>query len=151
MSTRIWIDIYEQTMDAETDTPLASYQLFGNYDFPEELQNIVEKHTAVNEDYEFSFEINDAILNEIYFACDKACIRMNKDHPLTISIEKLAKPYIDTNRSMGEALLDIIDGNYYPLISAHFLKWLMDSRYISGILPGHFSIKEKYKIVFSRY
>lgn len=150
MSTRIWIDIYEKTMDEEIDIPLASYQLFGNYDFPKELQAIAERYTIVDEDYEFSFEINDDILNNIYFACDEACIRMNKYKPITLSIEKLAKPYLDANKSMGESLLDIIDGNYYPLISAHFLRWLIDSPYILGVLPGYFSIEEKYKVVFSR-
>lgn len=150
MSTRIWIDIYETAIDKETDIPLDSYQLFGNYDFPKELQDIAEKYTNLDENYEFSFEINNAILNEIYFACDKACIRINEYNPFILSIEELAKPYLEANKSMGEALLDIIDGNHYPLVSAHFLRWLMDSQYILGILPGYFKIKENYRIIFSR-
>ena len=147
MSNRYNVEVFD------SNKKLVDYiQLFGNNDYIEELHEFASKcgFDVDADDCYFSGTLDGNQLSELYKVVDKVCIDVNNESPLIIDAKYLYERYgINFSMSLGECLIEVVDGQYRVLQSAMLLMFMWRLNVIECWSRISIRVKKRYEVVFS--
>lgn len=142
MSNRYTLEIYNKE---KVNEPIKSYQLFGNNDYIDVIQDFVEEIGGIVEvDGYFDIALDNKQLQELYQVVDNYCLDLleYEDHRV-IDLLNIYESYRG-RISLGESLYNLLSGNYPAMQSGQFLAWVIGTKCFKHFIPEYLELKDEY-------